>query len=328
MQWHYGQDNPLQVAPFGTYAPYTAPVPSGYPDYPSPLAALNFDGLDAFHLNDNAFERFIERHFQEFYWERLRNMDTTIYASGTNDNGSVSQNNVTNNLKIGNVSTNNSKIIVSFNTSNLKQLKLKTASIFLQREELIGDNLKNDDLTLEIKQGNFGASLNLEIDDFDDSADSSMVACTYGTVAKNDFWYRIDIPKEIQKFINYNGYTQFRLSYDITESDRNFSFKNNSDKVFLDIKYSTETIDTNSVNSINDIAKSDILLYPNPSSGFIKFKIASKIEQVVILDTKGTQIKRFYKPKNEIDISFLDKGFYFIEINTPNKKIVYKFIKE
>ncbi len=328
MQWHYGQVDALQVAPFGTYAPYTAPVPGGFPDYPSPLAALNFDGLDAFHLNDNAFERFIERHFQEFYWERLRNADTTIYTSGINYNGSVNQNNVTDTFKIGNISSDDNKIILSFNTSKLKKMQLKTASIFLQRENLIGDNLKNEDLTLEIKQGNFGANLTLEIEDYNNSADSSMIACTFGTVAKNDFWYRIDIPKELQKFINYNGYTQFRLSYQIDDTDRNFSFKNNSNKVFLDIEYGTETIVVDTLLSINDMENKSINLYPNPTNKFLKFETESKINQLIILDSRGNKIRSFNNPQQKIDIRFLEKGFYFVEVKTFNKNTVYKFIKE
>ena len=52
MQYTYGQNAPLGVAPGGTYPPYTVPMPGGDPNYPSPKNSMRDYGItkDCFHL--------------------------------------------------------------------------------------------------------------------------------------------------------------------------------------------------------------------------------------------------------------------------------------
>ena len=323
MQWHYGQDEALQVAPFGTYAQYTAPVPGGFSNYPSPLDALNFDGLDAFHLNDNAYEKFIKRHFDEFYWKQLRNADTTLISV---NNSSVNNITIANDLNLGNVNAEQSKIILTFNTNDLLNKDIENASIFIQRNNLVGNNLINEELRLEIRQEYFGSNFNIENEDFDNESHFSEVACTYGTVSKNDFWYRIDLSEDILPFINRNSTVQFRLSFDVSESDRYLSFNTENEKIFLDIKYGEGEYEP-IVISVNDVEEKDLIIYPNPVSDFLYLKSEEIIQEFFLKDISGKEYKTYFQ-ENKLDTRNLPQGLYFVSIKTSNNFLNFKFVKQ
>ncbi len=174
MQWTYGQTTALSVAPFGTYQPLTAPVPGGFTDYPSPLDALNFGGMDSFHLNNNSYELFIKRHFEEFYWAYFRNADQTFIADDSLNNGwTTSTIFGDDKLELGNDGTSNQiQTILSFNTSDMPNLmKASSASIFIKRTGLTGSNLQPENLYVSIKAGNFGDDIQLDANDFNDFGD-------------------------------------------------------------------------------------------------------------------------------------------------------------
>lgn len=344
MQNLYGQTSNLGAAPYGTYPANTAPVPGGFPTYPSPLAALNFDGLDAFHLNDNAYEKFIKRHFEEFYWEELRNAENTIYANDTSLNSSISENSIDqDNLIIGNILANKSKSILTFNIENLSEDSILDASIFIQRNNLVGTNLNNEELTLDIKNNYFGSSVNIELEDFDNESDTSAIACTYGTVSKNDFWYRIDLPDYFLSFINKEGTTQFRLEYDLVDSDRYLSFNKTENAIFLDLKYNRvetptepDPIEPDSIEpdpiepdptAITETQQTKIGLYPNPSKDFINLDFEGEFKKVVIKDVLGKVVLQTTEIKN-IQIQHLKKGIYFLTVESSQQTSAYKFIKE
>lgn len=80
-------------------------------------------------------------------------------------------------------------------------------------------------------------------------------------------------------------------------------------------------------------AESAVIIYPNPTSDFLEIsKIKSTIENVNIYDLAGKKIKSIERSEIErnskIDVSDLEIGTYFVEIQTGNSTIRKKFIKE
>ena len=325
MQWHYGQNTALTVAPFGTYQEYTAPLPFGFLNYPSPLDALNFNGLDAFHLNNNAYELFIKNHFQEYYWSELRNADLTVSAIDTNYNATISENTIDKSkLSIGTSNNIENKILLTFNTDTLPNDYIKEASIFLQLKNVNGQNLISEELTIEIKENFFGSNLENEIEDLNNLNDAENIACTYGSLSQEYHWLRIDIPSNLLQHINKEGLTQFRLSYkNISETNRNINFYNNN--IYLDLKFGTEPIDTNV--SLISLKNEVCTIYPNPTKNFLHLITNERIQKINISDRNGKHIISKENSKF-INIEHLNKGLYFIEIKTKNTTSKLTFIKE
>jgi hypothetical protein len=77
----------------------------------------------------------------------------------------------------------------------------------------------------------------------------------------------------------------------------------------------------------------DIIIYPNPSADKININAVQLIEDgtISIFNVYGHLITNFYpitKTNNTaIDISYLSKGVYYIQIATAQKTIIKKFIK-
>lgn len=80
-------------------------------------------------------------------------------------------------------------------------------------------------------------------------------------------------------------------------------------------------------NAINDIEVPEIIIYPNPTSDYLRFTNYNlQFNSAEILDITGKLIynKLIY---NSIDVSGLSGGVYLIKINTDKGSIVKKFIK-
>ncbi len=327
MQNTYGQPTNLTVAPGGSYAAGSLTVPQGLPNYPSPVTSLQFNGLDSFHLSNSGFEQFIKRHFKEYYWNALRNADATIVSSDSSLNGTVSYYIATSDsLSIGNSNANNNEVagILSFNTASLDQSQnIQKASIFVQRESLMGNNLIDSSLTLEIKSDYFGGSLQLETTDFTDAADASSNACTYGTFTENGSWMRIDIPYELLPFINKTSTTQFRLRYANTEATNYISINNtNSNQAFLDVNYG-------GYSSLKEIEPTDFNIYPNPTSDLVQISNSELIKQINIQNLEGKIIRtkaNINSTKITLSLVNLSKGIYIISATLESGKIVNKKI--
>lgn len=319
----YGQSTPLTVAPNGTYAAGSLTVPNGMPNYPSPTVAMNFGGTDSFHLNDNAYEHFIKRHFKEYYWEAIRNADASILASDASLNGTITDNSVsTDSLSVG-LNTG----IITFKTSILNSTKnIKSAAIFLNREQLTGTNLANEDITLEIKSGYYGATIQLELDDIIATSDASSVACTYGNLNEDGSWMRIDLPDNFLQYIDKSSSTQFKLKYNNAGVNNHFNFYNNinNDKQpILDISYAGFT----------EIDKKETFLtkiYPNPFKNELFFSSNEVIEEITIYSISGKLID-FFNDLNQLNVAiktnYFEKGIYVVKIKTKNKLSIHKIVK-
>ena len=69
LQHVFGQPTPLGVAPGGSFAQFEAPMPMGYPEYPSPSGTMRdyFFFKDCFHLSAPGYNAFIDYQMQKFY---------------------------------------------------------------------------------------------------------------------------------------------------------------------------------------------------------------------------------------------------------------------
>ncbi len=82
-------------------------------------------------------------------------------------------------------------------------------------------------------------------------------------------------------------------------------------------------------NSVDELAKYGIDIYPNPSTGL--FTIATDKEyEITISDITGKIIlnKMIKDSKNEIDISNNATGIYFVKMKTGNNVLTFKIVKE
>ena len=325
MQWHYGQQKKLKTNPFGTYQPHTVPLPGGDINYPTPLVALNADGLDSYHLKDKAFEVFIKRQFEEFYWSYFRNADTT-FVGIPNQNGSTSNSRISDTLFMGNSNNHLLKSVLSFDTKLNSHKVIKSASIFIQREKLFGKNLIDENLILEIKTGHYGASSRLELDDFDAPSDSMSNACTFGNLQKDGYWMRVDVPKSLLPFINKNGTTQFKLNYHLSEENRFINFTNELKSILLDVRY--EDVITNIGQTSYDNI-SNIILSPNPCDEIINLLVnEAEIIRTEIYNMYGQLVHVSQNPTNKIHVQQLNKGHFIIKIYLIDKIVTKTFIKQ
>jgi len=78
--------------------------------------------------------------------------------------------------------------------------------------------------------------------------------------------------------------------------------------------------------SVNDFNTSELKVYPNPSSGRLSIKLPNNSEEKIarIINLLGKEVGSYkVNGKQEINLSHLTKGIYFLHIeNTPSKKIV------
>jgi len=68
--------------------------------------------------------------------------------------------------------------------------------------------------------------------------------------------------------------------------------------------------------SLRDIENSDVVVFPNPSSGSFTIKLPetyTATSQIRIYDTSSRLIKSFYSKEQNISVE-LEKGMYYIEV--------------
>ncbi|MGK4568499.1 T9SS type A sorting domain-containing protein [Flavobacterium sp. 3HN19-14] len=80
---------------------------------------------------------------------------------------------------------------------------------------------------------------------------------------------------------------------------------------------------------ISDAAVDKISVYPNPSSKFINLSNPShkQIDEIILYSIRGEKIREFNRPQEQIDISDLSNGVYFIKLSCENQMYQLKFIK-
>lgn len=74
--------------------------------------------------------------------------------------------------------------------------------------------------------------------------------------------------------------------------------------------------------------KSFVEIYPNPVNHSLFIKCEKKINKIEIYDISGKIISFVSNPKNDINVSGLKSGTYFLNITTKNKIEIKRFIKK
>lgn len=82
-------------------------------------------------------------------------------------------------------------------------------------------------------------------------------------------------------------------------------------------------------NGINEPITNTMEIFPNPAFATVSIRSVSEIVELSIMDVSGKIIKVIYNPGiTPIDVSFLQRGIYFLRIENVNQHVVVKkFVK-
>lgn len=314
MQYTFGQNTPLGVAPGGTYAAGSVPLPTGDPNYPSPANSMRdyFLTKDCFHLSAKGYEDMIGYHTQKFYHKFLMD-DLYLLSENNNQTGSISSSgNISDSLFLGEQNGELFASVLSFNTTTMFDTTIAKASIFLRRENLTGTNPVNNSLQVKIKNGNFGATVNIDASDLTATPDASGTPCLFGATG-NQQWIRLDLPDNVLPYIKNSAATQFIiLSPNATGGKAVFT--NAADADFapvLNLVYGElPTL------NVKNFSNKSFSVYPNPTNNYITIRNTEgiNISKVEIVSVVGAVLLQQNFLEENIDISSLPSGTYIMNI--------------
>jgi hypothetical protein len=314
MQYLYGQPTQMSVPPSGTYAPFTKPLPWGDPAYPSPKPAMNDYGFtkDCFHLSPAAYKAFFNYHTQKFYHKYLMD-DFYALAAGSQSGSVSSQGNVSATPFLGEGSGEQFATVLSFNTSGMADTTLSKASLFLRRKALTGANPVSGNIQVQVKNGNFGATANVEAADFTASGDASGDACKFGAYAADGDWVRLDLPAQLLPFITNAGTTQFVVTAPGATGGK-VEYYDSNDPDFapvLNLKYGQEP------SAIGEVTNNvSVAVYPNPASGIVTIKTDAEVRSIEVRNTMGQVVLTPAVNNNTFDVAALPTGAYVVYAKT------------
>lgn len=329
MQNIYGQTSPLQVAPGGTYPADSVPVPGGYPAYPSPLTAMADYGFfyDAFHFSNGAYKHFYDFHFKNYFFEALRRDRDTVLSSIDVEDGTVTSSSTIDSIAIiGNDSSyNKSATILSFNTANFPSgEQLGLVSLFLRRNNLDGSKPINGKALVSIKANYFGTANTLDAGDYSDNGTIQDTLCVYGDLNSNGAWMRIDITDSLLNHFNLTGNTQIKIEM-IDNTIGHLYFADGSDSMYMpqmDVYYQSTTVSVKEEEKITSFN-----VYPNPTENILYLSIDKTFAgQAQLIDLSG-KTSTVNINNNQLDVSSLSNGVYFLKITIEGKVSVAKFVK-
>ncbi|MCW3127540.1 MAG: hypothetical protein JWO03_3198 [Bacteroidetes bacterium] len=325
MQHVFGQTSALGVPPGGTYPVGTAPIDTGFDNYPSPLTTMRDYVIykDAFHLSTDGYRALLAYHCQKFYQKAM--MDDKYLLSDPAQTGSVSQQGVVaSTLDMGEAAGDNFSTVLSFNTTAMMDTTLSKASIFLRRKGLTGGNPISGTLEVKVKSGNFGSAATVEAADYSATPDATGTPCLFGSNGANDEWIRLDLPPSILMQINHNAPTQFIISAPGVSASK-VQFYDASDSDFapiMNMKYGQTP------NAIREIPADAFSIYPNPTNGQLTITGNEAISKVEVANLLGEIVLHPAMQQQNIDISSLAPGMYVLNITTKSGVALKKVVKD
>lgn len=329
LQYQYGQTSPLGVAPGGTYAPFEAPLPVGFPDYPSPKSSMRlYAGIftDCFHLTPEAYLTMFTYQAQKFYQKFFMDDKYILSDGGANDGSVSSSGDVSNSLQLGQFGGSEYATVVSFDTQVMADTTVSSASIFLRRESLSGTNpFSGASVHVKMKSGNFGSASMVEAEDFTAEGDADDNVCRFGSDQQNGHWVRIDLSADIVASINNQDKSQFIITVPGSTGGL-MTFSDASDPEhapILNLKYGP------SPNSVNEhSASKELPVYPIPTVGPLTIDASNaRIQFVEVLSVLGNVVLKPSVSNNSIDISSLTNGSYVLRITTDEGISTKRIIK-
>ena len=96
---------------------------------------------------------------------------------------------------------------------------------------------------------------------------------------------------------------------------------------WLKIKTALENVFECDPSSVEKKGEDNIIIYPNPSSTFIKIETSKNLIDIQIMDIHGNVLPVTIQ-KNSLDISFLDNGTYILKILVENKLYIKRILKK
>lgn len=82
------------------------------------------------------------------------------------------------------------------------------------------------------------------------------------------------------------------------------------------------------VNSTINTEDSDLVnLYPNPASNVLSIDTDLSVDKIEVLDYTGKQIQLINNPSNQIDVSNLLSGSYYLRIHSNQDQYIHRFVK-
>jgi hypothetical protein len=329
LQYTFGQNTPLGVAPGGSYPPFTQPLPFGDPEYPSPQNSMRdyFLTKDCFHLSARGYRDMIGYQFQKYYHKFF--MNNFLLSDYTVDASVTSSLNTDTLLKFGNEAGEEFATILHFPTLGADFGLYNKAEIFLRIESISGVNPLNGTMELSLKSGAFGASATVQGTDWNAPDDFSDEPCIFGKKENATDWIRIEIPAEMLPYITQTANTQFRLKSNQSEEGW-VVFTNASDPEFapvLNFKFE-EPAEPNSVRRLT--AEAVVNIYPNPAENVMNIEHDfDEITSLKIYDTMGRLCKEINAPKsNSINIQDLNSGVYSLQIVFGETSVMKQFVKQ
>ena len=331
MQYTFGQNAPLGVSPGGTYPAMTAPLPAGFPEYPSPRNSMRDYGItkDCFHLSAPGFNDLIDYHTRKFYHKLLMD-DFYALAPAGNTCGSVSQNgNTSAQLKLGKENGTDYSAALSFNLSGMTDTSIAKASVFLRRESLSGTNpVGSSTLQLKIKSGFFGTSADIEATDVSAVSDAQGAPCLFGSNSGTGHWLRLDLPVSFLPYLQSGENVQFLLSSSAA-TEGTMVFSNGTDPELapvLNIRYGS------ALSPVQEFAseKADVRIFPNPTDDGILNLVqnpAGSFDRAEVYDIAGKSVTNLTITGSSLDISSLPAGMYVLRLAGKAGQISRRIIK-
>jgi len=330
LQHHYGQATPLPVAPGGSYAQFEAPLPVGFPEYPTPRAGMGslLIFTDAFHLSGGGYAAFIDYQFQKFYQKYFMN-DQYILATGGAASGGVSSTGaVTTAPMVGESGGVEYAAVLNFETTAMPDTGVSKAEIFMRRESQTGSNLYANPIQVRITRGGFSGSVTLEAEDFADAGEASGSPCIFGSNGGDGHWVRLQLPDELLPFIDNESDIQLHVSSPDAVG-RLITYTDASDPDFapvLNLTYGPKL--PASVNELTDQAIKT-RVYPNPTNGQLTIDVNGQdIVRVEVMDMMGARVISSYVHSNMVDMSALPAGPYLLHVVTAKGSNWQRVVKQ
>ena len=104
---------------------------------------------------------------------------------------------------------------------------------------------------------------------------------------------------------------------DVTYSDATWTFKDPASSYSTNCSLGIDDFDT----------KVAVSVYPNPATSQLSISSTQTITAIAIKDITGKDVGSPDFNNNSIDISYLSKGLYFLQIETTGGSVVEKFVK-
>lgn len=175
----------------------------------------------------------------------------------------------------------------------------------------------DEKLVLEVYFSYDGRILILE------NADTEFIVTEIGNW-QEDTWYDISIsgtPEGIEYSLNGELKYTGALLYDIDEL--RFAHDNFSGSAYFDDIRVDHTM-----LQVDDVYANNFTIYPNPAQDFLNLQGVDTVESYTILDMTGKQLGESNANINQIDVSNLSNGVYWLQLQTQNGTVSKKFIKK